>query len=87
MPINLDVPAEFADNLAIGQKIALRDQEGVILATLDVSDIYTPDKAVEADNVFGADDVAHPAVNYLHNTAGDVYLGGQSHRHSASCAL
>ncbi len=77
MPINLDVPAEFAENLAIGQKIALRDQEGVILATLDLSDIYTPDKAVEAENVFGADDVAHPAVNYLHNTAGDVYLGGK----------
>ena len=77
MPINLDVPAEFAENLAVGQKIALRDQEGVILATLDLSDIYTPDKAVEAENVFGADDVAHPAVNYLHNTAGDVYLGGK----------
>ncbi len=26
--------------------------------------------------VFGADDCAHPAVNYLHNTAGKVYLGG-----------
>ena len=25
---------------------------------------------------FGADDAAHPAVNYLHNTAGKVYLGG-----------
>ena len=26
--------------------------------------------------VFGADDIAHPAVNYLHHTAGKVYLGG-----------
>ena len=25
--------------------------------------------------VFGANDMAHPAVAYLHNQAGDVYLG------------
>ncbi|GHA62570.1 sulfate adenylyltransferase [Amylibacter ulvae] len=77
MPITLDVKQEFADALKKGQKIALRDQEGVILATLDVSDIYAPDKAKEAQKVFGADDAAHPAVNYLHNTAGAVYLGGK----------
>ncbi|MCL4145208.1 UNVERIFIED_CONTAM: hypothetical protein GTU68_062501, partial [Idotea baltica] len=77
MPITLDVKQEFADTLTAGQKIALRDQEGVILATLDVADIYAPDKAKEAEKVFGADDSAHPAVNYLHNTAGAVYLGGK----------
>ena len=77
MPITLDVPAKFAENLKDGQKIALRDAEGVILATLDLADIYTPNKANEAEKVFGADDDAHPAVNYLHNTAGDVYLGGK----------
>ena len=26
--------------------------------------------------MFGADDLAHPAVNYLHHQAGKVYLGG-----------
>ncbi|MEO0341876.1 MAG: bifunctional sulfate adenylyltransferase/adenylylsulfate kinase [Pseudomonadota bacterium] len=77
MPITLDVSQDFAGNLRPGQKIALRDLEGVILATLDVSDIYTPDKSKEAEMVFGADDNAHPAVNYLHNTAGPVYLGGK----------
>ncbi|WP_425091280.1 bifunctional sulfate adenylyltransferase/adenylylsulfate kinase [Tropicimonas sp. S265A] len=76
MPITLDVGQEFADSIAEGQDIALRDQEGVILAILSVSDIYTPDKAREAEKVFGADDLAHPAVNYLHHVAGPVYLGG-----------
>ncbi|KAB7610435.1 bifunctional sulfate adenylyltransferase/adenylylsulfate kinase [Amylibacter sp. SFDW26] len=77
MPITLDVGQDFADALKVGQKIALRDLEGVILATIDISDIYTPDKSKEAEMVFGADDEAHPAVNYLHNTAGAVYLGGK----------
>jgi sulfate adenylyltransferase len=76
IPITLDVSEAFADKVEPGQDIALRDQEGVILAILSISDKWVPNKAVEAEKVFGADDLAHPAVNYLHNTAGKVYLGG-----------
>ncbi len=70
MPITLDVSEAFADKVEPGQDIALRDQEGVILAILSISDKWVPNKAVEAEGVFGADDLAHPAVNYLHNQAG-----------------
>ena len=76
MPINLDVSEKFADGIEPGQDIALRDQEGVILAILSVTDKWVPNKSKEAESVFGADDLAHPAVNYLHNQAGPVYLGG-----------
>ncbi|WP_322894824.1 MULTISPECIES: bifunctional sulfate adenylyltransferase/adenylylsulfate kinase [unclassified Yoonia] len=76
MPITLDVTEGFADKVTIGQDIALRDQEGVILATMTITDKWVPNKAHEAEKVYGADDSAHPAVNYLHNTAGNVYLGG-----------
>ncbi len=76
MPINLDVSQTVSDTVKIGQDIALRDQEGVILATMTVTDKWVPNKSHEATMVFGADDQAHPAVNYLRNTAGSVYLGG-----------
>ncbi len=76
MPVTLDVSEAFAAGVEPGQDIALRDAEGVILAILTVSDKWTPDKPREAEMVFGADDAAHPAVNYLHNVAGPVYLGG-----------
>ncbi|QFS81919.1 putative bifunctional SAT/APS kinase [Roseivivax sp. THAF40] len=76
MPITLDVSEEFADKIELNQDIALRDQEGVILATMTITDKWVPNKAREAEKVFGADDDAHPAVNYLHNQAGKVYLGG-----------
>ena len=76
MPINLDVTEKFAALVEVGQDIALRDQEGVILATMTVTDKWVPNKSVEAKGVYGADDSAHPSVNYLHNTAGPVYLGG-----------
>ena len=76
IPITLDVSEKFADTIEVGQDIALRDQEGVILAMMSVTDKWVPNKAREAEKVFGADDSAHPAVNYLHNQAGNVYLGG-----------
>ena len=76
MPVTLDVSEKFAESVEPGQDIALRDAEGVILAILSVTDKWTPNKSREAERVFGADDLAHPAVNYLHHTAGKVYLGG-----------
>ena len=76
IPVTLDVNEKFADTVKAGDDIALRDSEGVILAIMSVTDKWLPDKAHEAEQVFGADDLAHPAVNYLHHTAGNTYLGG-----------
>ena len=78
MPITLDVSQAFADKIEPGADIALRDAEGVILAIMSVSDKWTPNKVNEAEKVFGVgvNDLAHPAINYLHNVAGPVYLGG-----------
>ena len=45
IPINLDVSEEFAASLELGQSIALRDQEGVILATITVTDRWLPNKS------------------------------------------
>ena len=77
MPVNLDVSRAFADTLALGQRIALRDAEGVLLAVMTVESCWTPDKTEEAVKVYGADDLAHPGVRYLHHQAGEVYLGGR----------
>ena len=77
MPITLDVSEDFADSIKSGDKLALRDLEGVIIATIEVGDIWTPDKGKEAKGVFGTTDEAHPAVHYLNNIAGPVYVGGR----------
>ncbi len=77
IPITLDVTEEFAANLGKGDKVALRDLEGVILATLEVGDIWAPDKKAEAQGVYGTSDELHPAVHYLNNIANPVYVGGK----------
>lgn len=77
VPITLDVDQKFAKSLKKGEKVALRDREGVILAILEVGDVWKPDKKKEAEQVFGADDKAHPAVTYMQDKAGDYYVGGK----------
>ena len=61
MPITLDVSEEFSSGISIGDTIALRDAEGVLIATMDVSDRWEPDKPSEAKRVFGTTDDTHPA--------------------------
>ena len=77
MPITLDVSEAFAEGLSQGDKVALRDPEGVMLAALHVEDIWTPDRQAEAAHVFGKADDAHPAVAYLMKQSGPVYVGGK----------
>ncbi len=79
IPITLDVDEKFAKSLKKGEKVALRDQEGVVLAILEVGDVWKPDKQQEAELVFGAghNDKAHPAIDYLHSKAGEYYVGGE----------
>ena len=77
IPITLDVSEDFASGISSGDKLALRDLEGVIIATLEVGDIWSPDKKAEAKGVFGSNDETHPAVHYLKNIAGPVYVGGR----------
>ncbi|MGH8426500.1 MAG: bifunctional sulfate adenylyltransferase/adenylylsulfate kinase [Gammaproteobacteria bacterium] len=77
MPITLDVPQEFARRFSEGERIALRDPEGVALAILTITDVWEPDKTAEAEGVFGTTDKAHPAIRYLFDRAGSVYIGGE----------
>lgn len=77
IPVTLDVSEDFAAGISAGDAIALRDLEGVLIATMEVSDIWTPDKNAEAVRVFGTGDGKHPAVFYLFNHAHPVYLGGR----------
>jgi sulfate adenylyltransferase len=77
MPITLDVSKDFANNISKGDFVALRDPEGLIIAALHVESIFQPDLLLEAQEVFGTNDVAHPAVDFLLNQSQLVYLGGR----------
>jgi sulfate adenylyltransferase len=77
MPITLDVTEAFAKSLKPGSKVALRDGEGVMLAVLDVEDVWQPDRKAEAEAVFGSTSKLHPGADYALNKANPWYVGGR----------
>ena len=77
MPIYLDISDTQAEQLQIGARLALNDSEGFLLAILRISDIWKPDKAKEAEAVYGTTDAEkHPGVQILYEQVGTWYVGG-----------
>jgi sulfate adenylyltransferase len=76
VPITLDVPEELAKTLGAGSKLALRDPEGVMVAALDVDDVWQPDRQAEARAVFGTTNSEHPGVAQLVEQSNPFYVGG-----------
>jgi sulfate adenylyltransferase len=77
IPIMLDVPGEVAKNLDTGSVLALRDPEGVMLAALNVEEVWQPDLMREAEQTFGLTNPEHPGVAYLINSTNPWYVGGK----------
>ena len=77
MPITLDVTEALASSVSPGSRLALRDEEGVMLAVLDVEDIWQPDREVEAAAVFGTTNPEHPGVAHLLHRTQPCYVGGR----------
>jgi sulfate adenylyltransferase len=76
IPVTLDVPDELATQVGPGASVALRDPEGVMLAVLNVEEVYQPDRQAEAEAVFGTTDTAHPGVAHLLERTHPNYLSG-----------
>ncbi len=76
IPVTLDVPDEIAAKLEPGSHLALRDEEGVMLAAIEVGEVWQPDRAAEAVAVLGTDNPQHPGVDHLLNRTHRNYVGG-----------
>ncbi|MBN2534986.1 MAG: bifunctional sulfate adenylyltransferase/adenylylsulfate kinase [Spirochaetales bacterium] len=77
IPIILDVTEECAEKLSTGNNLVLRDPEGVMLAVLEVGDIWKPDKYAEAERVYGSKNDEHPGVAFILKNTHPVYVGGK----------
>jgi sulfate adenylyltransferase len=75
IPITLPVSKETAARLLVGTKARLL-YKGEVYGLIQVEDVYEPDKTLEAINVYGTADIAHPGVKKMHERE-DVYVGGK----------
>ena len=76
MPIMLDIPEDLGSRLSAGSMLALRDPEGVMIAALDIEDVWEPDREAEAQAIFGATNREHPGVAQLLDRTNPYYVGG-----------
>ncbi len=79
IPITLSVSEEVAEPLHEGNWIRLDDPQGNFVGVLELTQKYRYNKAHEAVNVYGTDDIKHPGVKVLYdqgsmNLAGPVWL-------------
>ena len=77
-----------AAQLAPGSSLALRDEEGVMVAALlAVEDVWRPDREAEAEAVFGTANPEHPGVAHLLERHPPLLRGRTRDGHRARHAL
>lgn len=77
IPITLDVSEALAERLRPGAWLALRDMEGVMLAALEVQELWRPDRELEAERVLGTASPEHPGAAFLRHEANPWYVSGK----------
>lgn len=76
IPITLDVNWQVAEHLRSGSYLGLRSREGILLAILEITDVWQPNRNREAVEVYQSADINHPGIDYLLNHTQDFYVGG-----------
>jgi sulfate adenylyltransferase len=79
VPVTLSVTSAVAEPLAIGSLVRLDDPEGKFIGVLQLTEKYTYDKKLEAENVYRTAEEQHPGVKVVYeqgeiNLAGPVWL-------------
>jgi sulfate adenylyltransferase len=75
IPVTLQVPNTEAERYPLDTEIALVHPNGQWLATMTITSKFQPNQELEAHQVYGTTDEAHPGVQSM-KAEGAVYLGG-----------
>lgn len=75
IPVTLCPSNDQAEKIRVGDKIALKDAQGRLLAIMNISEKFKHDKELEIPNVYRTTEDAHPGVALVRKQ-GDTCLGG-----------
>ncbi len=76
IPLAFPVSKQEAENFKIGEPVAVKNEYGVIVGILEISDIYPFDKKVYNKSVYGTERKDHPGPYIVNNDPRDYLLGG-----------
>ncbi|MEM8721167.1 MAG: sulfate adenylyltransferase [Cyanobacteria bacterium P01_G01_bin.39] len=79
VPVTLSVSSEVAEPLSIGSLVRLDNSDGKFIGVLQLTEKYSYDKKLEAENVYRTTEDQHPGVKVIYdqgeiNLAGPVWL-------------
>jgi sulfate adenylyltransferase len=77
IPLALSAARKECEKFNIGEKIAIKDKEGVTVGVLHISDIYPFDKGSYNKTVYGTDRADHPGPRIVNDDPRDYLLGGK----------
>jgi sulfate adenylyltransferase len=75
IPVTLSPADDVAAKVKEGQKVALKDDDGKLLAVMTVTEKYPHDKALEIPNVYRTEDDAHPGVAIIRKQGNTCIAG------------
>lgn len=76
IPITKSISGDEKSKIKKGKEVALRDEEGHLLAILEVFDLFPHDKKRHARTIYGTEDGAHPGVAQIYRM-GNFFVGGK----------
>ncbi len=77
IPITLSADKALADSIHVEEEVALVDGEsGEILAFMEITEKYAPNKTLECEQIYRTTDVAHPGVKKVLEQ-GEINLAGR----------
>jgi sulfate adenylyltransferase len=76
IPVTLCPPDAVIDKITEGQRLALKDDKGRLLALMTVKEKFAHDKALEIPSVYATEDAAHPGVAIVQKQ-GNTCLAGE----------
>lgn len=77
IPIVFPVAKDQCESFEAGETIAVRDERGVIVGAMEISDIYHFDKVKYNISVYGTDRQDHPGPRIFNNDVRDYLIGGK----------
>jgi sulfate adenylyltransferase len=94
IPIAFPVTAELAKQIKAGQKVALANSGGTVVATLDVSDVFEWDKMRYLKSVYGTERTDHPGADMVlkgdadktHLIGGTIHVSASTSSRRRKCA-
>jgi len=77
IPIAFPIAKADADKLQTGETVAVQNEQGELIGTLEISDIYPFDKAKYNAGVYGTERTDHPGARIFNDDPRDYLLGGK----------